>query len=163
MSGGLEEETAVLLREAGLTVAVAESATGGLVANLITDIPGSSDYFKGSVVSYADEVKERILGVKQETLSKYGAVSRQVGGEMAEGVRRLMNADIGLSTTGIAGPSGATPGKPVGLFYIGLSSAKKTRVEKHTFRGDRLENKQAAAEATLTMLKDYLSGIKGLG
>jgi PncC family amidohydrolase len=152
----LEEEIGRLLKERGLTIAVAESATGGLISNLITNVSGSSDYFRGAVVSYDNEIKARILGVRGETLERYGAVSRQTGEEMAEGVRKLMNADIGLSDTGIAGPTGATPGKPVGLFYIGLSYQKVTRVEEHLFHGDRLENKRNAAEAALRMLREYL-------
>ncbi len=156
MEGRLEEEVGRLLKERGLTIAVAESATGGLISNLITNVSGSSNYFKGSVISYDNEIKARILAVREETLEKYGAVSRQTGEEMAEGVRKLMNVDIGLSDTGIAGPTGATPGKPVGLFYIGLSSKKGTRVQEYLFHGDRLENKRSAAEAALRMLREYL-------
>jgi PncC family amidohydrolase len=142
-----------------LTIAVAESATGGLISHRITNVPGSSDYFKGSVVSYANEAKVRVLGVAEETIAKYGAVSEETGREMAEGVRRLLNADIGLSDTGIAGPTGATPDKPVGLFYIALSAAKGTHCQRHIFRGDRLENKHSAAEAALVMLREYLESL----
>jgi len=156
MEPDLAQELAVLLRESGLTIAVAESATGGLVSHLITDVPGSSDYFKGSVVAYDNEIKVRVLGVGRETLERYGAVSYQTADEMADGVRKLMNADIGLSTTGIAGPAGATAGKPVGLFYIGISSALGTRSVEHVFSGDRLQNKESAAEAALIMLKEHL-------
>jgi PncC family amidohydrolase len=156
-----EREIAQLLRELRLTIATAESATGGLVANLVTDVPGSSDYFKGSVVAYANEIKEGVLGVSGKTLAEYGAVSPETAGEMAQGVRRLMNVDIGLSDTGIAGPSRATSEKPVGLFYIGLSSQQKTAVEEHFFHEDRLENKRACAEAALQMLKNYLLELKG--
>lgn len=161
MNRRLEEETGTLLKELGLTIAAAESATGGLISSLITDIAGSSDYFKGSVVSYDNEIKAGILGVKRETLEKYGAVSEQTAGEMALGVRKFMSTDIGLSDTGIAGPAGATPGKPVGLFYIGLSSKQGIRVEKHLFDGDRRENKRAAAAAALSLLREYLSEIRG--
>ena len=139
-----------------MTVAVAESASGGLVSHLITNVAGSSDYFKGSVVAYDNEVKVKVLGVKWETLARYGAVSYQTGEEMAQGVRRLMNANIGLSVTGIAGPAGATPEKPVGLFYIGIASDLGTTVMEHVFTGDRLENKKSAAEAALIMLKEHL-------
>lgn len=158
MKRSLEEEVGALMKELRLNIAVAESATGGLISSLITDIPGSSDYFKGSVVSYDNEIKAGVLGVKKETLEKYGAVSRQTAEEMAEGVRRLMSADIGLSDTGIAGPTGATQEKPVGLFYIGFSSMRGTRIEKHLFSGGRTENKRAAAAAALSLLKAYLLG-----
>jgi PncC family amidohydrolase len=157
MKGRLEEDVGVLLNKRKLTLAVAESATGGLLSHLITSVPGSSDYFKGSVVSYANEAKVKVLGVKEETLEGHGAVSKETGEEMAEGVRRLMGADIGLSDTGIAGPSGATAEKPVGLFYIGLSSEQGTYCQRHTFQGNRLQNKQSAAEAALTMLWEYLA------
>lgn len=157
MKNSLEEEIGVLLRELKLTIALAESATGGAISNLITNVSGSSDYFRGSVVSYDNEIKEGVLGVRRETLEKYGAVSSQTAEEMAQGVRNLMNTDIGLSDTGIAGPGGATPEKPVGLFYIGLSSENGTQVEKRLFHGDRIENKRAATTATLRLLKEYLS------
>jgi len=160
MEPGLEEGIAVLLRERGLTIAVAESATGGLISDLITDVAGSSDYFKGSVVAYDNEVKARVLGVKLGTLERYGAVSHQTAEEMADGIRRLMNVDIGLSVTGIAGPAGATAGKPVGLFYIGIASAPGTRAVEHVFSGDRLQNKRSAAGAALSMLREHLLRLK---
>ena len=160
MEPRLEEEIAVLLREHGLTIAVAESATGGLVSDLITNVAGSSDYFKGSVVAYDNEIKVKVLGVKSETLARQGAVSHQTAEEMADGIRRLMNASIGLSTTGIAGPAGATPGKPVGLFYIGIASDFGTRAVEHVFAGDRLQNKKSAAEAALIMLREHLLQLK---
>jgi len=156
MEMSLEEEIGTLLKELGLTLAVAESATGGLISSSITDVPGSSDYFKGSVISYDNEIKVVVLGVRQETLDKYGAVSNQTASEMALGVRKLMSVDIGLSDTGIAGPGGATKDKPVGLFYISLSTRKGTKVEKHLFEADRKDNKQAAAAAALNLLKQYL-------
>lgn len=156
MEPRLEEEIAVLLREHGLTIAVAESASGGLVSDLITNVVGSSDYFKGSVVAYDNEVKVKVLGVSRETLARYGAVSYQTGEEMAQSVRRLMNANIGLSVTGIAGPAGATLEKPVGLFYIGIASDLGTKAVEHVFSGDRLQNKKSAAETALIMLKEHL-------
>jgi len=157
MNVNLEAEIGTLLRGLGLTVAVAESATGGLISSRITDVPGSSDYFKGSVVSYDNTIKTEVLGVKKETMENYGAVSCQTAEEMAVGVRKMMGTDIGLSDTGIAGPAGATTTKPLGLFFIGLSSESETRVEKYLFRGDRAENKNAAAAAALSLLKVYLS------
>lgn len=152
----LEEEIAALLREHGLTIAVAESASGGLISHLITNVPGSSNYFRGAVVAYDNEVKVRVLGVNRETLARYGAVSCETGEEMAQGVKRLMHANIGLSDTGVAGPVGATPEKPVGLFYVGISSDLGTGAVEYTFGGNRLENKQSAAEMALTMLKEHL-------
>lgn len=111
-----------------LTIATAESCTGGLVSERITQIPGASEIFGCGVCSYANEIKQRVLGVSEETLAKYGAVSEQTAEEMARGVRKLAHADIGISTTGIAGPGGGTPEKPVGLVYIGINSDKLTTV-----------------------------------
>ena len=156
MKISLEEEVGALLKEHKLIIAVAESATGGAISDLLTNVSGSSDYFRGSVVSYDNEIKAGVLGVRNETLEKYGAVSSQIAVEMAEGVRKLMNTDIGLSDTGIAGPTGATPEKPVGLFYIGLSSRRGVQVEEHLFHGDRIENKRSAAKAALRLLRGYL-------
>jgi len=156
MDNRLEEEVGILLKEHRLIIALAESATGGVISHLLTNVSGSSEYFKGSVVSYDNEIKEGVLGVRKDTLEKYGAVSSQVAEEMAEGVRKLMNTDIGLSDTGIAGPTGATSDKPVGLFYIGLSSELGTQVEEHLFHGDRIENKRTAATAALRLLREYL-------
>lgn len=157
MESSLEEKTGTLLRQQGLTVAVAESATGGLISSSITDIPGSSDYFKGSVVSYSDDIKVEILGVRRETLNRYGAVSDQTAREMALGIRKLMGTDIGISDTGIAGPGGATPEKPAGLFYIAISSEQGEKVERHLFHGNRYENKRSAAMRALNLIKEYLS------
>lgn len=156
MGGRLEEEIAILLKERGWTIAIAESSTGGLISHLITNVPGSSDYYIGTVVAYDNEVKIKILGVNRRTLEEHKSVSYETAEEMAQGVRKLMDADIGLSDTGIAGPTGGTPGKPVGLFYIGISSHLGTRAVEHVFGGDRLENKRSAAEAALAMLKKQL-------
>lgn len=161
MESRLEKETGDLLRERGLTIAIAESSTGGLISHLITDVPGSSSYFKGTVVAYDNEVKIKILGVKRETLEKHKSVSYETGEEMARGVREAMDTDIGLSETGIAGPTSGSSEKRVGLFYIGLSSKEGNHVEEHVFHGDRLENKQSAAQAALAMLKEYLLELKG--
>ncbi len=150
------EEVGGLLRGRGLTIGVAESSTGGLISHLLTNVPGSSRYFKGSVVAYDNEIKVKILGVRWETLKEYGSVSYQTAREMAEGVRGRLGTEISLSETGITGPARGLPGEKVGLFYIGLSSARGTRVEEHTFHGARLENKQSAAEAALNTLKGYL-------
>jgi len=152
----LEQEVGNLLRQKGLTLGVVESATGGLISHLITNVPGSSDYYKGSVIAYSNEVKIKIVGVKEDTINKYGAVSYQVAEEMAQRGRRILAADICLADTGIAGPTGATPGKPLGLFYIGLSHQAGTYSRKRNFQGNREQNKRSAAEAALGWLKEYL-------
>ena len=126
---------------------------------------GSSDYFKGSVISYSNQTKVDLIKVKKETIDKYGAVSEQTALEMAQGGRRLLKVDICVSDTGIAGPTGATPGKPVGLFYLALVTEDKSLVENHVFSENREKNKRAATEAALEMLKQYLLGLErsGLG
>jgi len=156
----VEQEIGELLRQKGLTLGTVESATGGLTSHLITNVPGSSDYYKGSVTSYSNEAKIKVVGVKEDTLNKYGAVSHQVAEEMAQGGRELLAVDICLADTGIAGPSGASPGKPVGLFYIGLSHRDGTYSRKHTFQGTREQNKRSAAEAALGWLKEYLESLE---
>jgi nicotinamide-nucleotide amidase len=156
----LEEEIGDLLRQQRLTLGVVESATGGLISHRITNVPGSSDYYKGSVTAYSNEVKSAVVGVSQDSLLNYGAVSPQVAEEMAEGGKMLLGADICIADTGIAGPAGATPEKPVGLFYLGLSHGESTFSRKHQFRGDREQNKQNAAEAALSWLKEYLLSLK---
>ena len=160
---GLEEEVGELLRQKGLTLGIIESATGGLISHLITNVPGSSDYYKGSVTAYSNEVKIKVVGVKEDTINKYGAVSHQVAEEMAQGGRKVMGVDICLADTGIAGPAGATPEKPVGLFYIGLSHQGGTLSRKHNFQGNREQNKHSAAEAALGWLKEYLASQKSFG
>jgi nicotinamide-nucleotide amidase len=157
---GFEQEVGALLRQHGLTLGVVESATGGLISHLITNIPGSSDYYRGSVTAYSNEVKVSPVGVKAETIRSFGAVSPQVAREMAEGGRKLLGVDICLADTGIAGPAGATPGKPVGLFYIGLSHRAGTHSRKYSFQGNREQNKQDAAQAALSWLEEYLEGLK---
>jgi len=145
----LEREVGELLRQKRLTLGVVESATGGLISHRITNAPGSSDYYKGSVIAYSNEVKIKVVGVKEDTIKEYGAVSAQVAEEMAQGGRKILAADICLADTGIAGPGGATPGKPVGLFYIGLSHRAGTFSQKHIFEGNREQNKHSAAEVAL--------------
>jgi len=158
----LEAEIAQLIREYRaktgklLTIGAVESATGGRIADRITNVPGSSDYFEGSVVAYSNEVKIALLGVEKATIENYGAVSEQTAREMAQGGRRLLAVDICVSDTGIGGPSGATPEKPVGLFFLGLAAEDESLSQKHAFQGNREENKRDAAEAALNMLKQYL-------
>ena len=156
----LEQEVGNLLRQKGLTLGTVESATGGLISHLITNTPGSSDYYKGSVTAYSNEVKIKVVGVKEDTINKYGAVSHQVAEEMAKGGKKILAADICLADTGIAGPSGATPWKTLGLFYIGLSHQAGTCSQKHNFQGNREQNKRRAAEAALAWLKEYLISLK---
>lgn len=155
----LEEEIGALLREKKLTLGIVESATGGLLSHLITNIPGSSDYYRGSVTAYSNAVKIKVVGVREETIDKYGAVSAQVAEQMAQGGRKGLGADICLADTGIAGPGGATPGKPVGLFYIGLAHQAGIYSQKHIFSGNREQNKQAAAEKALSWLREYLMSL----
>jgi len=156
----LEEKVGKLLRQKELTLGIVESATGGLISHQITNVTGSSDYFKGSVTAYSNEVKIKVVGVKEDTINKYGAVSHQVAEEMAQGGRKALAVDICLADTGIAGPTGATPEKPVGLFYIGLSHQGGTFSRKHSFPGNREQNKHSAAEAALGWLKEYLVSLR---
>jgi PncC family amidohydrolase len=144
-----------------LTIGTVESATGGRIADRITNVPGSSDYFKGSVVAYSNEVKIALLGVKKATIENYGAVSEQTAVEMAQGGRKLLNVDICVSDTGVAGPSGATPEKPVGLFYLGLAIEGESLSQKHVFQGNREENKRDAAETALKIVQQCL--VKRIG
>ena len=146
-----------LLKQKNLTIATAESCTGGLIAHSLTNISGSSDYFKRGIVSYSNESKIELLDISEELLIEYGAVSIQVAQAMAEGVRIKSNVDIGISTTGIAGPTGGTNEKPVGLVYISISTSDETMVQKFQFSGDRLQNKESTCNAALQMLLNILS------
>jgi nicotinamide-nucleotide amidase len=156
----LEQEVGNLLRKKGLTLGMVESATGGLLSHLITNIPGSSDYYQGSITAYSNEIKIKVVGVSEATIKKHGAVSHEVAKEMARGGRRVLATDICLADTGIAGPGGASPEKPMGLFYLGLSCESGTESQQHTFSGDREQNKLAAAQAALAWLKDYLLSLR---
>ena len=154
------EEIINIMREKKLTLGTVESATGGLIAHLITGVPGSSDVFRGSIVSYSNEVKRNIVGVRDLTLQEYGAVSLQVAMVMAKGGRKVLGVDICIADTGIAGPGGATPGKPVGLFYLGLAHQDGTFTRQFLFKGTREENKQQAAQAALMWVMEYLTSLK---
>ncbi|MBN1535889.1 MAG: CinA family protein [Anaerolineales bacterium] len=149
-----------MLRQKGWRLAVAESCTGGLIGNLITNVAGSSTYYVGSVTAYAYEAKVRLLGVKWETLEKYGAVSEETVIEMARGVRMALASDIGISVSGIAGPGGGTPDKPVGLTWIGLSDPTTNKAWRNIWRGDRIAVKQQAAQAAMQLLADHLSELR---
>ena len=152
----LAQHIVSLLCEKGLTLGVVESATGGLISHMTTNIPGSSNCYLGSITSYSNQAKIKIVGVSEDSLNRHGAVSSQVAEEMARGGRRVLDADICIADTGIAGPGGATPEKPVGLFYIGLSHKDGTFSRRHIFAGNREENKRYAAEAALSWVKEYL-------
>ena len=154
----LEKRLGDLLREKGWTLAVAESCTGGLVSHRITNVSGSSDYFEGGVVSYSNRAKAVHLRIPPAFLDQHGAVSSQVAKKMAEGVRKTFRTTFGLSTTGVAGPTGGTKKTPVGLVFIGLSDGKRSRVKKEMFRGTRLEIKQQASQRCLELLHKHLLG-----
>lgn len=127
------------LKNRGLTISTAESCTGGMIAHVLTLRSGCSAYYKGSVVSYCNEIKERVLGVRRQTIERHTEVSGEVALEMSAGVVRVMGSDVGISTTGIAGPTGTMPGKPVGTVWISARCGMKASVEMHTFVGDRAE------------------------
>ena len=152
----LEIRVGERLTARGLTIALAESSTGGLIAKRLTDISGSSVYVMGGVVAYANAVKQQLLGVSEETLIDHGAVSEQVARQMAEGTRHLFGTDLAISVTGIAGPTGATATKPVGLHYIGLSAADGTWVRRYVWDGDRAHNRESTADAAFRLVLDYL-------
>jgi nicotinamide-nucleotide amidase len=155
----LEVETGDLLRPRGLTLATAESCTGGLIGHRLTNVPGSSDYYLGGVTAYANEAKVRLLGVRPETLAEFGAVSQETVLEMARGVRQALGASIGLSVSGIAGPGGGSPEKPVGLVWIGLSTDGNELARQTFWSDDRLQVKEQAAEAALALLVEYMKGL----
>jgi len=146
-----------LLQQKGLTIGTVESATGGLIAHLLTNVPGSSAVFKGSVIAYSNEVKIKVVGVKPASIAVYGAVSSQVAKEMARGGKKLLDVDICVADTGIAGPGGATPGKPVGLFYLGIAYGRSAKSRRLLFTGTRGQNKMSAALAAVAWVHQALS------
>lgn len=148
----LEEQVGHLFRARGWTLALAESCTGGLIGHRLTQIPGSSDYFLGGVISYSDRIKIELLGVAKSTIVSDGAVSEETARQMALGARARFGASFGLSVTGIAGPDGGTPTKPVGLTWIGVASPDGERIERYQFDGDRESNKSKAASQALALL-----------
>ncbi len=143
------EELVSALRNSGLTITTAESCTGGLIAAAITDVPGASEVFKRGFVTYCDEAKHELLGVSEETLKKYTAVSDRVASEMASGAAEVARADAAISVTGIAGPDGGTEDKPVGLVYIGLFCRGTKIVEKHIFEGSRDDVRRQAVQCAI--------------
>lgn len=152
----IEEEIGRLLVDRGLTLAVAESCTGGLIGHRITSVSGSSAYFLGGIIAYSDEVKTRELGVVRKVLKRDGAVSESVAQQMTIGVRDRFKADIGLGVTGIAGPTGGSADKPAGLVFIGLTDGKRCRVCRFNFGGNRATVKKSSSQAALEMLRDFL-------
>ncbi len=152
----LEQVVGAWLVKRRKTLALAESCTGGLLSSQITDVPGSSRYLRGSFVAYHNDLKRNQLGVPERLLARYGAVSEQTAKAMAWGAREAAEADLGLSITGIAGPTGGTPSKPVGLVYLGLSSREKTRAMRYQFFGNREAIKLQAAQSALDLLRRYL-------
>ncbi|MCU7512982.1 MAG: competence/damage-inducible protein A [Ignavibacteria bacterium] len=155
----LEEVISRLLLERGLTIAIAESCTGGLVSHRVTNVSGSSSYFERAVISYSNAAKVELLNVNEDIIAQYGAVSLEVARQMAEGIKSVSGTDIGLSITGILGPGGATREKPVGLVYIGLCNETLCTAKKFQFSEDRLLNKDRASQAALEMLRRHLLGI----
>ncbi len=154
----LEARVGQRLRSAGLTIATAESSTGGLIAKRLTDIPGSSAYLIGGVIAYANRAKRRLLSLDEQMLVEQGAVSETVAREMAIGARTLFGVDLAISVTGIAGPDGATATKPVGLTFVALSTPRGVWVRRFVFEGDRLQNREQSADAAFQMVLDYLDG-----
>ena len=152
----LEVVVGDLLTAQKQTLAIAESCTGGLIAHRLTNVPGSSGYLVAGVIAYAYQAKVAALGVSWDTLNQFGAVSEETARAMARGVRGKFSSTLGLAVTGIAGPGGGTPEKPVGLTYLALADASGEIVECHVWRGDRAQNKSYSAEAALKLLRKYL-------
>ncbi len=144
------------LRDRGLTLVTAESCTGGLLAKVMTDIPGSSDYFRMGIVAYNNEIKSIVLDVPEEDIERYGAVSTEVAVRMASGATKISDSDIGISITGVAGPGGGTDHKPVGLAYVGVSDGVNTVAKKVAFEGDRRENRARFTEAAMILALQFL-------
>ena|SRR3989304_4186468 len=145
------------LRAKGWTLSIAESCTGGLVSDLITDVPGSSDYFEGGIISYSNLAKVELLGIPSTSIRRYGAVSSQVAKKMAEGVRKAFHTTFGVSITGIAGPGGGSRKKPVGLVFIAVSDGKRTIVKKEKLKGSRREIKKESARRSLKYFYDFIT------
>lgn len=158
MNKPLEMCVGNLLKQKKLTLATAESCTGGLIAHLITNIAGSSEYFLGGIVSYSNEAKANLLGVSWHTLNEKGAVSKETVIEMAMGARKKFNADIAVSVSGVAGPGGGTKEKPVGTVWVGLATISQVEARHFIWNGNREENKKLSAEVALQFILNYLDG-----
>jgi PncC family amidohydrolase len=152
-----EDTIGQLLRARGKTLSIAESCTGGLVSDRITDVPGSSDYFEGSIVCYSNRAKVRHLDIPTKTLERFGPVSSEIAGRMAQEIRKAFRTEFGLSTTGVAGPTGGTKKTPVGTVFIGFSNGKRTWVKKIELKGTRREIKKEAADKALLFLQECLT------
>jgi PncC family amidohydrolase len=151
------------LRRRRLTLSVAESATGGLIGHVLTEVPGSSDYFVGDVIAYSSAIKTDLLHVPKTVLERHGAVSDEAAAAMAQGIRKLLRADVGVASTGIAGPTGATPSKPVGLTYVAVElPSSKPIVRRYEFNGSRSSLKAQFARAALQLLLDCVEGRVGV-
>ena len=159
ISQTLIESVAQLLTEKKITIATAESCTGGLLGHVLTSVSGSSEYYDRGIISYTNEAKHELLGVSNNDLETFGAVSEQVAKAMCEGIRKHAHTDIGVSTTGIAGPAGGSKDKPVGLVFIGVSTKEKILVKRFVFNGSRLENKDASCVEALEMIKEMVSSV----
>ena len=157
LARGLTRQLDQLLRSLGLTIATAESCTGGGLSDAITNVAGSSDYFLGGIVSYSNSAKERLLGVDPRVLAAHGAVSEPVAIAMAEGACRALGAEVGVGITGIAGPGGGSPEKPVGLVYVAISSPAGRDVRRYLWREDRVGNKRRSVEAALGFVLEHLT------
>lgn len=156
MPSDIERRVGEKLLQHRYTLSLGESCTGGLIGHRLTEVAGSSEYFLGGIIAYSYEAKERLLGVRHDTLYQHGAVSEETALEMARGARHALGADIGLAVTGIAGPGGGLPGKPVGLTWIALNSRDLETARQFTWQGDREANKLQSSEAALGMLEEYL-------
>jgi PncC family amidohydrolase len=162
MRNSLERLIGDLLRKKGWTLSIAESCTGGLVCDRITDVPGSSDYFVGGMVNYSNESKARHLGIPVDHIRKHGAVSSEVARKMAQGVRKTFHTTFGLSTTGVAGPTGGTKRSPVGRVFIGIAKGNRTWVKKLDLKGNRREIKEKATEKALQFSYGKMANGSGL-
>jgi len=145
-----------LLRKKKLSLAICESCTGGMLGSVITSIPGSSKYFSGGIIAYSNDAKTGIVGVREDTLKKYGAVSAEVAVEMAKGVHKKLKSDIGIGITGIAGPTGSSKKKPVGLVYIAISQRRKITVKCFLFKGNRDAIRKKACKEALFLLNSSI-------
>lgn len=153
-----EHKIAVLFKKSARTLGIAESCTGGLVSNRVTDVPGSSEYFKGAIIAYSNDIKVSVLGVPKALIKEHGAVSSEVVGAMARGARRVLRVDVAGAITGIAGPLGGTSAKPVGLAYVAVADKNGTKTKKILIKGNRKKLKFGFSEALLGMvLKRYIS------
>ncbi len=148
-----------MLLERKLRISVCESCTGGMLGAAITSVPGSSRYFAGGVIAYSDVVKKNVVGVKRSTLERFGAVSAQSAREMARGVKNRLSSDVGVAITGIAGPTGGTAKKPIGLVYIAVATGKRCKVKRFIFIGGRQTVRKSSVEKAFDMIRDILRGL----